>query len=227
MSTDIVVYTRPGCPYSFRLRRGLRRRGVPFREINIWRDSAAAADVRANADGNETVPTVRLGDRYLVNPTAAEVSAAAGYPDQPVCAFRMNRRQRIGNAIAGVFARAGVGPIHLLTTRGRKTGLPRTSPVTLVQRGDQQWLVAPYGAVSCVHNARSHGRVTLRRGRDRGDYTIRELSAADAGPVLKRYLAIATATRPYFEATKDWPVEEFIAEAHRHPAFELTPVLSV
>jgi mycoredoxin len=102
MSRDIVVYTRPGCPYCFRLRRGLRRQGMPFNEVNIWQDRAAAADVRANASGNETVPTVRLGDRWLVNPTAAQVRAAAGHPDQKVRTFRMTTWERIGNAIAGV-----------------------------------------------------------------------------------------------------------------------------
>jgi glutaredoxin-like protein len=224
MSRDIVVYTRPGCPYCFRLRRGLRRQGMPFNEVNIWQDRAAAADVRANASGNETVPTVRLGDRWLVNPTAAQVRAAAGHPDQKVRTFRMTTWERIGNAIAGVLARAGIGPIHLLTTVGRKTGLLRTNPVTLVEQDNERWLVAPYGPVSWVHNARAAGRVTLRRGRDIRDYTIRELTRAEAGSILKRYIAIATATRPYFQATKDSPVAEFVAEAHRHPVFKLTPV---
>jgi mycoredoxin len=80
MNTDVVIYTRPGCPYCYRLRRGLRRRGVPFGEVNIRHDSVAAATVRAHADGTETVPTVRIGGRWLVNPTVSAVSAAAGYP---------------------------------------------------------------------------------------------------------------------------------------------------
>jgi hypothetical protein len=42
--------------------------------------------------------------------------------------------------------------------------------------------------------------------------------------VLKKYLAIASATRPYFVATKTSPVEEFIAEAGKHPVFALTRV---
>jgi deazaflavin-dependent oxidoreductase (nitroreductase family) len=66
-----------------------------------------------------------------------------------------------------MLARAGIGPAHLLTTRGRKTGRARTTPVILVQQDKQRWLVAPYGAVSWVLNARAAGRVTLRRGRDR------------------------------------------------------------
>lgn len=79
MTADVVVYTRPRCPYSFLLRRSLRRRSVPFREVNIWEDADAAAAVRAVADGNETVPTVQVGERWLVNPTADEVCAAAGW----------------------------------------------------------------------------------------------------------------------------------------------------
>jgi deazaflavin-dependent oxidoreductase (nitroreductase family) len=137
--------------------------------------------------------------------------------------FRMSSGRRVGDAIMSVFARVGLGPIHLLTTRGRKTGLPRTNPVTLVEQDGQRWLVAPYGAVAWVRNARAAGRVTLRRGRDTREYTIRELPPAEAGPILKRYLAIAGATRPYFRATRDSPVDAFVAEADRHPVFALIP----
>ncbi|HEU4350087.1 MAG TPA: glutaredoxin domain-containing protein [Actinoplanes sp.] len=79
MVPEVVFYTRPRCPYSFRLRRDLRRRELPFREVDIWQDAAAAAAIRGVADGNETVPTIHVGDQWLVNPTADEVCAAAGY----------------------------------------------------------------------------------------------------------------------------------------------------
>lgn len=73
----ITVYWRPACPFCMILRRGLRKAGVEVDEVNIWDDPAAAAIVRGAAGGNETVPTVRVGDRFLVNPSAAEVVAAA------------------------------------------------------------------------------------------------------------------------------------------------------
>src|SRR5215831_10108143 len=138
--------------------------------------------------------------------------------------YRRSRGDRVGDAIFSVLARAGVGPVHLLTTRGRKTGRPRTTPVILVVQGQQRWLVAPYGAVPWVLNARAAGRVRLRRGRDRRDYTLRQLPATQAGPILQRYLRIAPATRPYFRASKDSPVAEFITEADRHPVFALAPL---
>ena len=72
----------------------------------------------------------------------------------------------MGDAIIGVFVRAGLVPsTYLLTTRGRKTGRPLTHPATVVENEGQRWLVAPYGAVSWVHNARAAGRVSLHRAR--------------------------------------------------------------
>jgi hypothetical protein len=76
-----------------------------------------------------------------------------------------------------------------------------------------------------VHNARAAGQVALRHGRARRDYAVREVRPEEAGPVLKRYVSIAGRTRAYFQAGRDSPVEEFVAEAHRHPVFELTPLI--
>lgn len=129
-----------------------------------------------------------------------------------------------GNAIVTVLARAGIGPIHLLTTRGRKTGQPHTVPVVPVEHDGRTWLVSPYGPVSWVRNARAEGAVRMRSGRVTRLYAIREVPAHEAGAVLKRYLAIATRTGATFQATKDSPVEDFVAEADRHPVLELTPL---
>jgi len=130
----------------------------------------------------------------------------------------------VENAIMSALVRAGLVPrSYLLTTHGRKTGRPRTNPVVPVEYDGRRWLVAPYGPVSWVLNARAAGRVSLTRRRGTRDYTIREVSPDEAGPVLQRYVRVAPSTRPYFQATKDSPVEDFITEAGRHPVFELIP----
>jgi deazaflavin-dependent oxidoreductase (nitroreductase family) len=131
---------------------------------------------------------------------------------------------RAGNAIVSVLARTGLGPIHLLTTLDRATGRPRTVPVVPVDYDGRRWVVAPYGTVGWVRNARKQGRVRLRYGRASREYAIREVGADEAGPVLKRYVTVATKTRAHFQATKDSPVEDFVAEANRHPVFELIPL---
>lgn len=122
-------------------------------------------------------------------------------------------------------ARVGVGPFSLLITIGRRTGRERATPVVPVSHDGRRWLVAPYGPVAWVKNARAAGSVELRRGRTREAFEIREVDADEAAPVLKRYVAVASATRPYFDAAPDAPVAEFRAEADRHPVFELTPLV--
>jgi deazaflavin-dependent oxidoreductase (nitroreductase family) len=120
--------------------------------------------------------------------------------------------------------RAGLVPrSYLLTTRGRKTGRPRTNPVVPVDHSGRRWLVAPYGPVSWVHNARATGQASLTRRRHTQAYLIREVPPDEAGPILQRYVHLAPSARPYFQATKNAPVEAFAAEADRHPVFELTP----
>lgn len=46
--------------------------------VNIWDDPEAAAFVRSVARGNETVPTVAVGEIAMVNPSVKDVLAAAG-----------------------------------------------------------------------------------------------------------------------------------------------------
>jgi mycoredoxin len=69
---------RPGCGFCAALHRRLTAAGVQMREFNIWEDDDAAARVRAAAGGNETVPTVYVGDHSMVNPSLDEVLAAIG-----------------------------------------------------------------------------------------------------------------------------------------------------
>lgn len=67
--SELVVYTRPGCPFCTLLRTRMSKRGLNWREVDIWENPDAAAAVRAAANGNETVPTVHVGDAWLVNPS--------------------------------------------------------------------------------------------------------------------------------------------------------------
>ena len=77
VTPEITVYSRPGCPYCTTLKMGLKRTRTPFREVNIWSDPDAAMFVRSVANGNETVPTVTIGDVSVVNPSAGRVRSLA------------------------------------------------------------------------------------------------------------------------------------------------------
>jgi mycoredoxin len=75
--TAITVYWRPGCGFCGSLFRQLEHAQVPHQRVNIWDDEGAAAIVRSIARGNETVPTVTVGDVGLVNPSVAQILDAA------------------------------------------------------------------------------------------------------------------------------------------------------
>lgn len=62
------VYWRPGCGACASLRVALAEARVDARWHDIWADRDSATYVRSVAGGNETVPTVRVGDRVLVAP---------------------------------------------------------------------------------------------------------------------------------------------------------------
>ena len=70
------MYWRPGCGFCAALKRNLDTKGVEYEMRNIWDNPEDAAFVRSVAGGNETVPTVTVGDTSLVNPSADEVIAA-------------------------------------------------------------------------------------------------------------------------------------------------------
>jgi deazaflavin-dependent oxidoreductase (nitroreductase family) len=139
--------------------------------------------------------------------------------------YRLSPARRAANRLVRLLLALGLmpGPTYLLTVPGRRTGRPLSTPVTLVEEGGHRWLVAPYGEVAWVRNVRAAGRITLTRGRHAETVPIRELGAADAAPVLQRYVTRVPITRPYFDATPDSPPAAFIAEAPRHPVFYLGP----
>ena len=78
---QLTLYWRPACGFCSALRHQLSGAGVTYDEVNIWDEPGAAEVVRAYAGGNETVPTVVIGEPLaldavgLVNPSVAQVLA--------------------------------------------------------------------------------------------------------------------------------------------------------
>jgi deazaflavin-dependent oxidoreductase (nitroreductase family) len=139
--------------------------------------------------------------------------------------YRLSPVRRTVNALVRALLRAGLGPprTYLLTVSGRRTGHLRSTPVTLVESRGQRWLVAPYGAVSWVQNARAAGRVTLSRGGRSETAVLAELGPSESASVLRQYVREVPITRPFFDAGPDAPIEAFVAEASRHPVFRIMP----
>jgi deazaflavin-dependent oxidoreductase (nitroreductase family) len=117
----------------------------------------------------------------------------------------------------------GAKSTYLLTTTGRRTHQPRTTPVILVENEEGRWLVSPYGEVAWVKNVRALPEVTLRRGAKTERLQAEELDPESSGPILQRYLRDVRVTAPFFDVTSEDPVRRFVEEAPRHPVFKLVP----
>jgi hypothetical protein len=74
------------------------------------------------------------GQDQPYGPRATQPDARGSGHARPVRTLRMSRGRRVGDEIISVLIRAGVVPSsYLLTTRGRRTGLQRSNPVTIVE----------------------------------------------------------------------------------------------
>lgn len=136
----------------------------------------------------------------------------------------LSRIRKVLNPAVAAAVRAGLPPrtAHILTTRGRKTGEPRSTPVILVEREGTRYLVAPYGEVDWVHNVRAEPRITLSRGGRSVEHEAVEVDATEAAPVLRDYVSRWwPAVAPYFHAGPSDSVETFASEVPRHPVFRL------
>lgn len=136
--------------------------------------------------------------------------------------YRATLVNRLGNKIVSVLLRLGVTPgrMALLTVPGRKTGLPRSTPVAVGERDGRRWLIAAFGEVNWVRNLRAAGGGTIRRGRRTEAIAVVELPPKEAAPILKEALTSGPSfIRPYFDATPESPLSDFEREAARHPVF--------
>jgi deazaflavin-dependent oxidoreductase (nitroreductase family) len=80
--------------------------------------------------------------------------------------------------IAKFLLAAGIpmGPNALVIIRGRKSGLPRTTPLAIIEVSGRRWVWAPWGDVAWVRNLRAAGRATITVRRRTEQVTATELA---------------------------------------------------
>ncbi len=131
------------------------------------------------------------------------------------------------NAPAKRLLKLGVplGPNGLITIRGRSSGLPRTTPVAIIELDGSRWVWCPWGEVHWVRNLRVAGEATITiRKRD---VRVRATELDEAGRVAFFRDVMATlAGRIPFGATfmrvvDGIDVHEPVGSADGHPVFSL------
>jgi deazaflavin-dependent oxidoreductase (nitroreductase family) len=139
---------------------------------------------------------------------------------------------RLGNALTLTLLRAGFklkGPyllfgnysMYLLTVRGRKSGLPRTVSLAIIQRNGKRYVGSVYGIVDWVRNLRATGEAVLTRGRRSETVTARELPTVEAALVLREDVKDGNPFARNYGVTADSSLEEFERAVVSHPLFVL------
>src|SRR4051794_41580334 len=116
----------------------------------------------------------------LLTPLATRIGAISWMPKLlPQVVWTDRRLQRLTGGRVTVLDVAGL-PNLVLTVVGRRSGLPRSTPLLCVPH-DDRWLVAGsyFGGPDMpvwVHNLRAAGAATIRFDRTSYDVTAREVS---------------------------------------------------
>ena len=137
---------------------------------------------------------------------------------------------RYFNRIVRPLLAAGVpmGPDVLITVRGRKSGLPRTTPVTVCENSGRRGLISPFGEVNWVRNLRAAGRATITFGSRKEEVSAVELELTEAAEFIRDVLA-PPARRSRFGSwfvrnVDKIDIDNPLEAAQGRPVFELRPI---
>ena len=64
MSSKVLIYTMTICPYCIAAKKLLKKKGVPFEEVNLDEHPERWAECEKRS-GRETVPQIFFGDRHI------------------------------------------------------------------------------------------------------------------------------------------------------------------
>jgi deazaflavin-dependent oxidoreductase (nitroreductase family) len=143
---------------------------------------------------------------------------------------RVPRTVKVFSPILTFLLRAGVplGFNRLVTIRGRKSGLPRTTPVAVIDASGRRWVWAPWGDVHWVRNLRAAGRATIKvRGRNEEvtaielDPTQRVAFFRDVVGPLARGIPFGVS---FIRIVDGVDVNDPVEAAEGRPVFELHPL---
>lgn len=150
---------------------------------------------------------------------------SANSPMQQTSNFlRPSPVERIFNRLFGAAISIGLGLGHnyVVEVKGRKSGRLYATPVDLLELGTRRYLVAPRGETNWVRNARAAGRITLRKGSRRQEFSVREVAAPERPSLLRAYLdRFAPTVQRYFPVPRSAAESAFAPIASRYPIFEL------
>jgi deazaflavin-dependent oxidoreductase (nitroreductase family) len=132
------------------------------------------------------------------------------------------------NKLMVAMQRLGVktGPAMVLTVPGRKSGQPRSTPMTPFDHDGGLYTVAGYPGADWAANARAAGVGTLTSGRRSRQVKIVTLSADESRPVLRAFavkVPVGVGFAKRSGLVVDGTPDEFEALAGRLAVFRFDP----
>src|ERR671917_2234891 len=116
-----------------------------------------------------------------------------------------------------------VGSMHVLAVPGRRSGVFRSTPVSLLAVDGRRYIVAGLDDADWVLNARVAGRGMLHRGRTEEHVSLVELPVEERAPILREFPRLVPQGVPFF--TRLYGVtadpEEFAGLAESCPVFRV------
>lgn len=114
-----------------------------------------------------------------------------------------------------------MGPVHLLTVTGRTSGKPYSTPVSPVAYDGHRWLISGFADADWVKNLRANPSATLTKGTRVEQVRAVEVPPEQGAPALQAFVRERGGGRYAFGLDPDAPLETFVAEAERHPVFQI------
>jgi len=97
------------------------------------------------------------------------------------------------------------GTIHVLTVPGRKSGNPRSTPVSVLRVDGMRYLVGGRADMDWVQNVRAAGSGVLASGRRRERVWLVELSTQERAPILRAFPRLVPGGVPFFRRLYNLP----------------------
>lgn len=121
-----------------------------------------------------------------------------------------------------------MGPNRLITIRGRRSGLPRTTGVAVIEANGRKWVWCPWGEANWVRNLRTAGTATLTKRGRKEEVTATELDQAGRVDFFRDVLAPLAGSIPFgltlARLVDGVDLRDPFGTAEGRPVFELHPV---
>ena len=144
--------------------------------------------------------------------------------------IRVPRRVKLFSSFLQTLLASGIplGLNRLVTIRGRKSGLPRTTPLAVIEVRGRRWVWSPWGEVHWVRNLRVAGRATITESGRQDEVRATELDPTERVGFFRDTLAPLARSIPlgvlFIRIVDGVDIADPVEAADGRPVFELHPI---